>query len=448
MATADKLSYLSQTKTAIKEAIVEKGVDVSSSDTFRSYADKIKSIQAGGGAGGSKLYVYNETGKEFVEGDKVLVNFSGTEGTTHTSKASISSGWTKSFVTSDGRIIASSNYGKIKYEAKWTPNGFVSSAYTNIEGYVDSRFSYVFSNDRLSYCIVNDNKRGIEDYTNLTFTITNQFPLTDDLYLDTSNGIIYNSDKSLSFDTGRGSMNNNFMPIQVFENTLVIGLTTDIHMIDFTNFPECVKTSIPMPATCEMPLGMTGIGEGSFLVFVNGNTLNFYQRTGKGFKKYADVVMRNKEVSHTINIGEGVFCLIRDDNTPVVYMTEGDSLIRKQLPIEMFNKIKKLATGNIYGNRITFSTNRDMKIFVTTYATGNYDNFVIYSHIGEDVKTYIADPEQANYTPDYSFTGYATGKKSEDGRIEVAMLLSEEIPITIETNVPVTDSEIIFEGIK
>lgn len=45
--TADKLSYLSNTKDAIKSAISAKGVSVSESDTFRSYADKISSIASG-----------------------------------------------------------------------------------------------------------------------------------------------------------------------------------------------------------------------------------------------------------------------------------------------------------------------------------------------------------------------------------------------------------------
>ena len=48
---ADKLQYLKDTKDAIMNAIIEKGVEITSSDTFRSYADKIKSIVAGGGGG-------------------------------------------------------------------------------------------------------------------------------------------------------------------------------------------------------------------------------------------------------------------------------------------------------------------------------------------------------------------------------------------------------------
>ena len=45
--TADKINYLNGTKAAIKEAIENKGVTVSDSDTFRSYAEKIEDISGG-----------------------------------------------------------------------------------------------------------------------------------------------------------------------------------------------------------------------------------------------------------------------------------------------------------------------------------------------------------------------------------------------------------------
>lgn len=81
MATSDKLNYLIGTKTAIKEAIVEKGIGVSDSDTFRSYANKIKSIQTGGG-GGDKVYATNRT--EIQPAGKVLIK-KGQEGATELS---------------------------------------------------------------------------------------------------------------------------------------------------------------------------------------------------------------------------------------------------------------------------------------------------------------------------------------------------------------------------
>ena len=48
MGLVQKLNYLLDTKEAIKEAIVNKKVEVSDSDTFRSYAEKIGTIKDGG----------------------------------------------------------------------------------------------------------------------------------------------------------------------------------------------------------------------------------------------------------------------------------------------------------------------------------------------------------------------------------------------------------------
>lgn len=47
----DKLNKLAETKSAIKTAIVNKGVSISDTDTFASYANKIASISGSGGSG-------------------------------------------------------------------------------------------------------------------------------------------------------------------------------------------------------------------------------------------------------------------------------------------------------------------------------------------------------------------------------------------------------------
>lgn len=54
--TSEKLSYLLDTKEAIKDALIEKGATVEDTDTFRSYADKILSLQIGSG-GSDELFI-------------------------------------------------------------------------------------------------------------------------------------------------------------------------------------------------------------------------------------------------------------------------------------------------------------------------------------------------------------------------------------------------------
>ena len=54
--TADKLNKLLETKQAIKQAIIDKGVDVSDDTVFADYASKISEIEAGSGEGGVDPY--------------------------------------------------------------------------------------------------------------------------------------------------------------------------------------------------------------------------------------------------------------------------------------------------------------------------------------------------------------------------------------------------------
>jgi hypothetical protein len=54
--TKAKLDYLKETKAAIASALVEKGQTVASTDSFRSYADKVKAIKSGGGGFGAGAY--------------------------------------------------------------------------------------------------------------------------------------------------------------------------------------------------------------------------------------------------------------------------------------------------------------------------------------------------------------------------------------------------------
>lgn len=53
--TAEKLIYLNETKTAIRDAIEAQGVEVGEDASFRSYADRIAEIQGGGGSSGGGL---------------------------------------------------------------------------------------------------------------------------------------------------------------------------------------------------------------------------------------------------------------------------------------------------------------------------------------------------------------------------------------------------------
>ena len=71
MSIENKLTYLESTKGAIKQAIIGKGVSVTESDTFRSYAEKIGQIQ-GGGSGDCPKY---STDLSDGVSDKFLISY-------------------------------------------------------------------------------------------------------------------------------------------------------------------------------------------------------------------------------------------------------------------------------------------------------------------------------------------------------------------------------------
>lgn len=75
---SDKLTYLANTKTAIKNAIVAKGVTVEDNATFRSYADKINSIQTGSGGETAKIDIngFRFSRSTFTHFDPSLFDFS------------------------------------------------------------------------------------------------------------------------------------------------------------------------------------------------------------------------------------------------------------------------------------------------------------------------------------------------------------------------------------
>lgn len=53
--TIQKLAYLAQTKTDIRQALTDQGSDVTSEDTFRSYADFVSELSVGAPAGRTLL---------------------------------------------------------------------------------------------------------------------------------------------------------------------------------------------------------------------------------------------------------------------------------------------------------------------------------------------------------------------------------------------------------
>lgn len=90
----DKIHYLQDTKDDIKDAIVAQGISVASTDTFRSYADKISQIQGGGAVytAGNNVQIENNvisaTDTTYTAGDGIEISASNIISTNTLAKAS------------------------------------------------------------------------------------------------------------------------------------------------------------------------------------------------------------------------------------------------------------------------------------------------------------------------------------------------------------------------
>ena len=104
--TADKLAYLNGTKTAIKNAIVAKGVAVPDGTTFRAYADKIGSIVKVPSLSNPGSASDLRSGKQLAGADGSVVTGTLAEVTQATPSISVSSGGLiTASVTQSGGIV-------------------------------------------------------------------------------------------------------------------------------------------------------------------------------------------------------------------------------------------------------------------------------------------------------------------------------------------------------
>ena len=114
--TAEKLAYLADTKTAIKDAIISKGTDVPEGTTFRQYANLISGISTG--LSDEDLAKATATpgdvtaGKTFYAGNKELKTGTASKGFVLAQEfvGTINKGEPKTFVTNSKNVILFGGY--------------------------------------------------------------------------------------------------------------------------------------------------------------------------------------------------------------------------------------------------------------------------------------------------------------------------------------------------
>lgn len=446
MSTANKLAKVLETKLNIKQAIIEKGVSVLDTDTFASYPDKIKAISGGGGStgegGADKIFVENKSSVEYSKGDKVLVNFVNIDGIDVGDTFSQGTSYFPTLVLTDGTIKIHSSGSQKGYNMVHTPNGFSEKVYPqSVWCYVN--YPYLRNGDYITGQCSNNKFTVLNNRTGEA-TPYDDYPLTDEILLDWDKGILYNNDKSLSYDTGAGNLTNTQKYFQVFGNTIVCSYISEVTFIDISDFPNCTKTVYKLPMTFEKNKCVTGTNVGDYYIGAYKNAYYLMRFNGSGYE-YDKMIVTKSNDNGYINIGEGLFGFVETDGTPVAYCLEDGIMKKLDIPVEVVNTIRDDTKVDTY-SRQSFSFNKDFSVVSWDWSTGNYNNYSRYAYIKDGASIYISDPESKNFNYNSSLTGYVTGEVDTLGRLEVEICLPEKVELTVNTNIDVNEEDIIFEG--
>ena len=453
--TTDKLSYLLQTKNAIKEAIVEKGVEVVETDTFRSYANKIKNIQSGGS--GNIDLVYALSNKNYKKGDKLLIK-------------------------------------KGSYLAKDYENNYIGdnlSAYT--KGFIDDNtFLGVFQNNGYVLQYINDNWEvsytflGSTDYIAGCFIATDNGYITSNpyvfptgstkryffatptglmstgkgVYLGAINGIDYvtPADSSNNLDVYSYDMTTQKTPDDAFINgpssargaflvgnrILLLSTKKDVRLyeIDKNNVSTTLNSSGVVTENFA-PINVTGLQVGDYVIGATSSYSNF----SSGYFAYGDIVSKYKSYLTLYQIQndyslkkvsipllqwlETTDCRITFDRRNKVlvagtqtgvYAYEFKNGTFKEMSLG-FN-LAPTVDGGIYMGFL--SPNKEKLIVINMYFDGtNYDEVFQIYNLGR-TGWQIIDNKTLNYQPESVYTGIATGNKQGEGMYEVATVLTKD----------------------
>lgn len=452
MATSDKLNYLIGTKNAIKEAIVEKGVDVSESDTFRSYADKIKNIQAGGG-NTRKIYATNYSSIAPQKDDKVLIKYGIEAGTELDTEF----------------IIVNTRYTNYVHPMIFFNQNTVICSYGEKSGkrleYIDNAWSYSsysfakniskYNYEYLSNGIITLNPfDGNSDYTGYIIDVDTSTTFSNCKYLGSYNGIHYASGNSSKYN--------------------------DVFIFDFDNKVNTTTQVIDGPGDRRNAYLR---GDKIFL-YSSKKRATLYKNIDGVYTKYADTTTPNEEYFIAVTgleIGDYLFSVTKPSayytlgTTNVSYLkvfqiqedtgTYSAKIVEVTVPqlewlkttdcrITYDMRTSMLLVGTkdgVYGYTYNRGTFKDIQLNLGLPATTEqtymavmspmFDKILVSSPyintkyyypykiftLGNDGWT-IVDNKTLNYQPNGVYTGFATGN-IKDGKYEVEYLTGKGSPI-------------------
>ena len=445
MATSDKLNYLIGTKNAIKEAIVEKGVEVSENDTFRSYAEKIKSIEAGGGGNTTKVYATNYSSTNPKKDDKVLIKYGTEAGTELETEFETGNSSTNKVIQpmiffNQNTIICgtgATNGKRFEYiDNDWNENSFTfsfSPCYYTYEYLPNNRIvlSAFNGTDKKPSAILNTNElisigncKYLGSYNGVDYACGDS---------DANDVFVYDFDNKAITTTqainGPSTRRNAFLrgdKIFLFSTTKRATLYKNIDGA-YTKYADNSLT------TDEYFIAVTGLEIGDYLFSVSvpnayfslNSTTESYLKvfqiqatTGTYSAKIVEVTVPELEWLKTTD------CRITYDlRTQVLMVGTKEGVYGYKFNNGTFTDIKLNLdvplTGGIY--TAVMSPMFDKILVSAPYINSNYFYPFIVFALGEDGWT-IVDNKTLNYQPQSVYTGFITGN-TQEGKYEVECLL-------------------------
>jgi hypothetical protein len=443
MATSDKLAKLNQTKIAIKNAIKEKGVSVTDSDTFSSYANKIKSISGGG----DTVVAYSSG--SLTKGDKVLVSKGEAAGNQYNNVYTDNGGSSQTyrkrpiaFIDNNTLIGMYGSYRNIKYiNNTWQVTNLSDAPSGDL-----SFFLRVSDNGVVSYypCNASDRKWGgicdinsykststaiyLGEYNNKHYATNNQCSLLEfDLTSLILGETLISKGTSAKYQELVGDK---YMAVDTSENVYIYQLTD----------------GYPQLGTCKIAediyfIGSTGLNVGDYIFGVTDYIPYTKEASGTAsylslYKIQSDYTIKKVSVEPLTWL-ESTNCRLTYDRRSKVLMVgtqTGVFAYSFNPSSKTFTEISlNLGLGESYTGDVYYAVMSPDKqrVAVSLYLGDSQEKWWIYKlnplGIFASVNWAIVDNKTLNYQPQNVYTGIVDGMRSQtDSTYNVKVVLAEK----------------------
>lgn len=454
MTTADKLAYTRNAKKEIKNALIEKGVEVLDTDTFASYSEKIRNIPAGGG---DTVYAVSETALNVD--DKVYLNkhyYDSYE------VSEYKTGWKESayskyvYCYNNGDLITFNNgtycthYSYDSENKTWAVREFTKTSggtiigVENLDGTIVTRTAKDFSSvcDQFIFKTKTTDISGkiLRKDLALQYAASKQFNLVEIVNPETG-------ELGQTYSTVNYSYTQKIYTAKLIGNILFFTLNGGYYF--FYDISDVTAPVLLKSGTCEISslTAATGFTVGDYVFGIDdidGNYLTASQLTYcyKIADDYSLITADDlpSEFYNYLGKASSTFYFNAENNTLSVGDDTSVSLYKYK-----DKTFKKISYNIPVPTEFTLDTGYGYVLFVSEdlstaviagrrsgSGSNDYGDSKAYKMVNNNDNWYAEDYIHSNAL---SLQGFATGNTNDEGLYEISTVLPKKINLTINTNV-------------